>query len=67
MNYNAEVTPSNKKITISHVPIAKPVIATYELNYLRGKVIVLGIYSSDIISNSKFDKFFDGLLLQQAI
>ena len=67
MNYEAKVITSNKKIRISQVPIAKPVIATYQLNYQRGKVIVLGIYSSDIISNSKFDKFFDGLLLQQAI
>ena len=67
MNYEAKVITSNKKIMISQVPIAKPVIATYQLNYQRGKVIVLGIYSSDIISNSKFDKFFDGLLLQQAI
>ncbi len=67
MNYEAKVITSNKKIRISQVPIAKPIIATYQLNYQRGKVIVLGIYSSDIISNSKFDKFFDGLLLQQAI
>jgi hypothetical protein len=67
VNYEAKVIVSNKKIRISQVPIAKPIIATYQLNYQRGKVIVLGIYSSDIISNSKFDKFFDGLLLQQAI
>jgi N,N-dimethylformamidase beta subunit-like protein len=67
MNYEAKVITSNKKTRISQVPIAKPVIATYQLNYQRGKVIVLGIYSSDIISNSKFNKFFDGLLLQQAI
>ena len=65
MDYDAEVITSNKKISISRVPIAKPVIATYQLNYQRGKVIVLGIYSDDIISNPKFDKFFDGLLLLQ--
>jgi hypothetical protein len=45
---------------------AKYVIATYELNYEKGKVIALGIYSDDIISNGKFDRFFDSLLLQYA-
>ena len=62
MNYNA-VVMSTKKY---HPPVARPVIATYKLNYQKGKVIVLGIYSDDVISNSKFDKFFDGLLLQHA-
>jgi hypothetical protein len=67
MNYDANVIKSNKKIGISQVPRAKPLIATYQLNYQRGRVIVLGLYSSDIISNNKFDKFFDGLLLQHAL
>ncbi len=66
MNYDAKVIiTSNKKTRISQVPIAQPVIATYQLNYQRGKVIVIGLFSSDIISNNKFDKFFDGLLLLQ--
>jgi hypothetical protein len=47
-------------------PAAKYVIATYELNYQRGKVIALGIYSDDIISNGKFDRYLDSLLLQYA-
>jgi hypothetical protein len=64
MNYNARVVMSTKKY---HPPVAKPVIGTYQLNYQKGRVIVLGIYSDDIISNSKFDKFFDGLLLQHTI
>jgi hypothetical protein len=63
MNYNA-VVMSTKKY---HPPVAKPVIATYKLNYQKGKVIVLGIYSDDIITNGKFDKFFDVLLLQHAL
>ena len=62
MNYNAAVL--SKKY---HPPVVKPVIATYELNYQKGKVIVLGIYSDDVIFNSNFDKFFDGLLLQHAL
>jgi hypothetical protein len=47
--------------------VARPVIATYQLNYQKGKVIVLGLYSDDVISNSKFDKFLDGLLLQHTL
>jgi hypothetical protein len=58
MNYNA---------SLSDYPIQiRPVIATYELNYQKGKVISLGIYSDDIISNGRFDRFFDSLLLQYA-
>jgi hypothetical protein len=57
MNYNA---------SLLHYPIPslRPVIATYELNYQKGKVISLGIYSDDIITNEKFDRYFDGLLMQ---
>jgi hypothetical protein len=62
MNYNA-VVMSTKKY---HPPVARPVIATYELNYQKGKVMVLGIYSDDVVFNSKFDKFF-GLLLQHTL
>ena len=58
MNYNASL--SNPRLPI------RPVIATYELNYQKGKVISLGIYSEDIIGNGKFDRFFDSLLLQDA-
>lgn len=55
MNYNASL--SNY-----HLPI-RPVIATYELNYQKGKVISLGIYSEDIIGNGRFDRYFDSILL----
>ncbi len=56
LNYGASV--SDKQTTLD------PVIATYELNYQKGKVIGLGIFSDDVITNSKFKKFFDSLLLQ---
>jgi hypothetical protein len=56
LDYNA--TDYNYKTDIKHV------IATYELNYEKGKVIGLGIYSDDIIANGKFDRFLDSLLLQ---
>lgn len=58
MNYNASL--SNYPLSI------RPVIATYELNYQKGKVISLGIYSEDIIGNGRFDRYFDSLLLQYA-
>jgi hypothetical protein len=56
LDYNA--TDFNYKTDVKHV------IATYELSYQKGKVIALGIYSDDIITNGKFDRFFDSLLLQ---
>jgi hypothetical protein len=40
----------------------QPTIATYELNYQKGKVVALGIFSDDIIDNSKFNKFFHNLM-----
>lgn len=42
------------------------VIATYELNYLKGRVIALGIYSDDIITNSTFDTYLDNLIFRYA-
>jgi hypothetical protein len=59
LNYNASV-PKEQDIT------PDPVIATYELNYQKGKVIALSIYSDDIMTNTKFTKYFDSLLLQYA-
>jgi hypothetical protein len=46
MNYNA---------SLLHYPIPslRPIIATYELNYQKGRVISLGIYSDDIIMNER--------------
>ena len=38
-----------------------------ELSYQKGKVIALGIYADDIITNNKFDKYFDNLLLRYAL
>ena len=60
MNYNASL------LNYSIPSIKKPVIATYELNYQRGNLISLGIYSDDIIANDKFDRYFNSLFLQYA-
>ena len=59
LNYHASTSIKQSKTT-------DPVIATYGLNYHKGKVIALGIYSDDIIANSKFNKFFDRLLVKYA-
>jgi hypothetical protein len=66
------VTNTNDKILMNYnasllrypIPSLRPVIAAYELNYQKGKVISFGIYSDDIITNEKFDKYFDNLVLQ---
>jgi hypothetical protein len=60
MNYNA---------SLLHYPIPslRPVIAAYELNYQKGKVISLGIYSDDIMMNERFDKYLDNLVLQDSL
>jgi hypothetical protein len=60
---SSQLLPSSKGDDIT----TKHIIATYELKYQRGKVIALGIYSDDIITNNKFDMYFDNLLLIYAI
>jgi hypothetical protein len=59
LNYNASLP--------SYLLHKKPVIASYELGYKKGRVIALGIYSDDIISNGKFQRYLDSLLLQYDI
>ena len=61
MNYNASL------LNYPTTSLKKPLIATYELDYKGGKVVSLGIYSDDIITNDKFDRYFNGLLLQYAL
>jgi hypothetical protein len=57
LNYHASTSVKQPKM-------ADLLIATYELNYKKGKVIALGIYSDDIITNPKFNKYFDSLLVK---
>ncbi|HXX95930.1 MAG TPA: N,N-dimethylformamidase beta subunit family domain-containing protein [Candidatus Bathyarchaeia archaeon] len=57
LNYDASITKKDSK------PV-KILIATFTLNYKKGKVIAIGIYSDDIITNKKFIKYFDSLLLR---
>ena len=44
----------------------RPLIATHEPNYQKGRVITLGLYSNDILSNGRFDRLLHNLLLQHA-
>jgi hypothetical protein len=60
LNYDAIITTSKNKIDSNK----QPMIATYELNYQKGKVVALGIFSDDVIDNTKFNKFFDNLLIK---
>jgi hypothetical protein len=60
LNYNATISPSTNRT-------GSVVVATYELNYLKGRVIALGLYSDDIIVNGAFDRYFDSLILQYAV
>lgn len=42
------------------------IIATYEMNYGRGKVIMIGIYSQLLGDNKVYLKFFDNTILPRA-
>jgi aspartate carbamoyltransferase regulatory subunit len=57
LNYDAVIT--DKKIKLDN---KQPMIATYKLDYQKGKVVALGIFSDDVIDNATFNKFFDNLL-----
>lgn len=70
--YNAgeeqEITNSLDKIILNYHAIIpnysrEPVIATYEKGYGKGKVIVFGLYTDHILSNPKYQQFFDDLFL----
>jgi plastocyanin len=47
--------------------ITYPKIATYELNYGKGKVIMLGLYSQRLAGNEAFMDFFDRIILPRAV
>ncbi|HEY7109689.1 MAG TPA: N,N-dimethylformamidase beta subunit family domain-containing protein [Nitrososphaeraceae archaeon] len=42
-------------------------IATYELGYGKGKVLVMGIYAQNLNGNEKFLEFFDHIILPRAL
>jgi hypothetical protein len=61
LNYKAKI------VNWHHIIPKQVVIATYELNFGKGKVIALGIYGDDIISKGTFDRFLDRLFMKYCI
>jgi hypothetical protein len=45
----------------------KFVVATCELDYKKGKVLALGLYTDDLKGNQRFWKFFDSLIFQYVL
>jgi hypothetical protein len=43
------------------------VVATYELEYGKGKVIMLGIYAQHLVNNTAFTDFFDNMILPRVL
>ena len=64
LNYNASVLSPNPKLAKNATLDHERVIAAYELDYKKGRVIGLGIYSDDIYLKQNFVMFFDHLLLE---
>ena len=64
LNYNASILSPYpilaKNATLDH----ERVIAAYQLDYKKGRVIGLGIYSDDIYFKRSFVMFFDDLLME---
>jgi len=71
LNYNASIPKTYFPILSTSESqgqfVTKPMIATYELSYKKGRVITLGIYSDDVVNNNKFDSYFEKLLSKQGI
>jgi hypothetical protein len=58
LDYNATENKTNPR---------KFVVATSELEYEKGKVITLGLYTNDLEGNQRFWRFFDSLIFQYVI
>jgi hypothetical protein len=65
MSYHSNVTNTPSQNNKNNTTKMK--IATYELDYGKGKVISLGIYADDVIKNYRFNKFLDSLLLRYTL
>jgi hypothetical protein len=52
LNYQAFVPNISKQ----------PIVATYEKDYGKGKVLVFSLYTDNILSNADFNRFFNSLL-----
>jgi hypothetical protein len=64
LNYNASILSPYPKLAKNATVDHERVIAAYELDYKKGRVIGLGIYSDDIYFKRNFVMFFDHLLME---
>jgi hypothetical protein len=67
LNYNASLLSKNPKSVKNATSAHAYMIAAYELNYKKGRVIGLGMYSDDIIYHRNFVGFLDHLLMARQI
>jgi glutaredoxin-related protein len=58
LDYNATENKPNPR---------KFVVATYELEYKKGRVLTLGLYTDDLKGNQRFWRFFDSLIFQYVL
>jgi hypothetical protein len=68
-NPNAKILLDYQVYNIPKQFIAKypnPTIATYEINYGKGKIINLGIWGHVLTQNKEFIKYFDNVILPLA-
>ncbi|HET7149044.1 MAG TPA: N,N-dimethylformamidase beta subunit family domain-containing protein [Candidatus Nitrosopolaris sp.] len=63
LNYNVSITSPNPKVVKNATSAHEHTVAVYELNYRKGRVIGLGMYSDDVIDHHNFLVFLDHLLM----
>ena len=45
-------------------PFYGSTVATYELDFAKGKVVMIGLYGQNLIHNQAFLKFLDSLIVK---
>ena len=63
LNFNASLLNLNPKLVKNATSAHSNMIAVYELNYKKGKVIGLGMYSDEIIDHRNFLIFLDRIIM----
>jgi hypothetical protein len=58
INYGAVIPKQN--------PFQIATVATYELDFLKGKVIMIGLYGQNLVDNETFLRFLESLVLKLA-
>jgi hypothetical protein len=64
LDYKAQLPTLVVKDNDVGVPLK---IATYELKYGEGKVIMMGLYSQNLFENTKFISYFQDIILPRAV